>query len=84
MIPLSFQNVPQQAFSYSKSTIETLFLLLILNIFFSDVFIVVLKPKRMDAFIFFRFLSYGFYMTLVESIVFQNTPTKMNIVFFFL
>ena len=23
-------------------------------------------------------------MTLVESIVFQNTPTKMNIVFFFL
>ena len=84
MIPLSFQNVPQQAFSYSKSTIETLFLLLILNIFFSDVFIVVLQPKRMDDFIFFRFLSYGFYMTLVESIVFQNTPTKMNIVFFFL
>ena len=55
MIPLSFQNVPQQAFSYSKSTIETLFLLLILNIFFSGVFIVVLKPKRMDDFIFFRF-----------------------------
>ena len=41
-----------------------------------------MKPKRMDDFIFFIFSNYGFYMTLVPSIVFQNITTKMNIFFF--